>query len=96
MSIKPLSLMLLGSLLTLAGVPAQAAVTVDYVNRDSKEHVFPAVCSGSRSSITFRSNTTGAATLQGSAPCIVQTADEEVTLNGGEDVEIRDGKIEIQ
>jgi hypothetical protein len=72
-----------------------AAVTVDYQNRDSKEYIFTAECSGSRSSITFRSGTTGAATLQGSAPCIVKTATAEVTLNGGEDVEIRNGEIKI-
>lgn len=79
----------------LAG-QANAAVTVDYQNRDSQEHVFSAKCSGSSSSITFEGNTTGAATLQGSAPCVVQTAHGEVVLKGGEKVEIRNGVISIQ
>jgi hypothetical protein len=72
-----------------------AAVTVDYQNRDSKEHIFAAECSGMRSSITFRSGTTSAATLQGSAPCTVKTEHGDVILKGGEDVEIRNGEIKI-
>jgi hypothetical protein len=72
-----------------------AAVTVDYQNRDSKEHIFAAECSGVRSSITFRSGTTSAATLQGSAPCTVKTEHGDVILKGGEDVEIRNGEIKI-
>jgi hypothetical protein len=82
-------------LASLASQTSWAAVTVDYQNRDSKEHVFSAVCSGVRSSITFRSGTTSAATLQGSAPCTVKTEHGDVVLNGGEDVEIRDGEIKI-
>ncbi len=73
----------------------EAAVTVDYRNHDSQEHVFQAVCSGNKSSITFRRGTTGASTLQGSAPCIVDTPKGKVTLNGGEDVEIKDAEIKI-
>lgn len=75
---------------------AQAAVTVDYRNHDSVERVFEAICSGSRASITFEGGTTGAATMQGSAPCKIRSGDRDVELRGGEDVEIRDGILLIK
>lgn len=75
---------------------AQAAVTVDYRNHDSVERIFEAICSGSRTSITFEGGTTGAATMQGSAPCKIRSGDQDVELRGGEDVEIRDGVLRIK
>jgi hypothetical protein len=73
---------------------AHAAVNVDYRNHDSKEHVFNAVCSGSKTSITFEANTTGSATLQGSAPCLIEHADDEsFEVRGGEDLQIKNGVI---
>lgn len=83
------------SLLLLSST-AHAAVTVDYRNHDSQERVFSGKCSGSSASITFEGNTTSAATLQGSAPCVLQTPKGEVTLTGGEKVIIRNGEIEIE
>ena len=79
----------------LAAQSSLAAVNVDYRNFDSVEHQFAAICSGSRASITFNRNTTGSATLQGSAPCIIQQGSEEVVLNGGENVEIKNGLIRV-
>lgn len=75
---------------------AQAAVTVDYRNHDSVERVFEALCSGSRTKITFEGGTTGAATMQGSAPCKIRSGDQDIELHGGEDVEIRDGILLVR
>lgn len=75
---------------------ASAAVTVDYYNKDSKDYTFDAVCSGSKYTLSVRSSTTGASTIQGSAPCKVQHAGGEITLNGGEKIEIKDGKISLR
>ena len=75
--------------LTLLSLPAAAAVSVRYYNRDSQKYIFPARCSGSSYSLSVQGSTTGTATIQGSAPCTVQG----VTLHGGENIEIKDGKI---
>ncbi|MBK8285855.1 MAG: hypothetical protein IPK97_13830 [Ahniella sp.] len=79
----------------LAAQPSLAAVNVDYRNFDSEDREFAATCSGSRASIKFNRGTTGSATLQGSAPCVIKQGSEEVILNGGEDVEIKNGVIQI-
>ena len=78
-----------------AAQPTFAAVNVDYRNFDSEDREFAATCSGSRASIKFNRGTTGSATLQGSAPCVIKQGSEEVVLNGGEDVEIKNGLIQI-
>ena len=80
----------------LLSLPAFAAVTVRYHNGDSEKHTFTAVCSGSHSSVTFDASTTGSATIQGSGPCTVQHAGGEVSLKGGEQVEIKDGAITVK
>lgn len=79
----------------LASTGSQAAVNVDYRNHDSQAREFTALCSGSRATIEFNAGTTGSATLQGSAPCIIKQGSEEIVLNGGEDVEIKNGLITI-
>jgi len=75
---------------------AFAAVTVRYYNKDSKEHTFEAVCSGSKKSVTFKGSTTSSVTIQGSGPCTVKTGKGDVVLKGGEKIEIKDGKITIK
>ena len=77
-------------------LPAFAAVTVRYHNGDSQKHTMDAVCSGSRTSVTFSSSTTGSATIQGSGPCKVKHAGGEVSLKGGEQIEIKNGKITVK
>lgn len=81
--------------LSLIASTGFAAVNVDYRNFDSDKRDFQAVCSGSRASISFNASTTGSATLQGSAPCIIKQGSEEIVLKGGEDVEIKNGLISI-
>lgn len=82
--------------LLLASFAAQAAVTVRYYNRDGKSYELPAKCSGSSYTVKFSGNTTSSATIQGSAPCVVKAPGGEVTLKGGENIEIKDGKIIIR
>ncbi|MFZ5442037.1 MAG: hypothetical protein ACOZQL_18670 [Myxococcota bacterium] len=87
---------MLRSLIALSVVAASssfAAVTVRYHNGDSTKHTFDAVCSGSKSTLVTDGNTTGSATIQGSGPCKVSHAGGEITLSGGENIEIKNGKI---
>lgn len=85
----------LGGLVLVATI-AHAAVTVRYYNRDSKSYEMPAKCSGSSYTVKFSGSTTGSSTIQGSAPCVVKAPGGEVTLKGGENIEIKDGKITIK
>jgi hypothetical protein len=80
----------------LVGSIAEAAVTVRYYNRDSKSYEMPAKCSGSSYTVKFSGSTTASATIQGSSPCVVKAPGGEVTLKGGENIEIKDGKITIK
>lgn len=80
--------------LLLAG-QALAAVTVRYYNKDSKEHVAEAICSGSKKEVKFGSSRTASVTIQGSGPCKV-TLGNTVELKGGENIEIKDGKITVK
>jgi hypothetical protein len=81
---------------SLVALTAQAAVTVRYHNGDSQKHTFQAVCSGSNYTVTFDASTTGSTTIQGSAPCVVKSQGGDVTLKGGENVEIKNGKIQVK
>lgn len=75
---------------------ATAAVTVEYHNGDSKNYEWKAKCSGSSYTVKFSASTTGATTIQGSAPCEVEAPGGKVTLKGGEKIGIKDGKITIK
>lgn len=82
--------------LLVGAATASAAVTVDYYNKDSKDYSFEALCSGSKYTLELRSSTTGASTMQGSGPCKVKHAGGEISLSGGEKIEIKDGKITLR
>ena len=82
--------------ISLVSLTASAAVTVRYYNRDSQKHSFEAVCSGSKYVVHFDGSTTSSTTIQGSGPCTVKTGAGEVTLKGGENIEIEKGKITIK
>lgn len=92
---KKLPLTILAASL-LTSLTASAAVTVRYHNSDSKKHEFEATCSGSKYKAVFDGSTTSSHTIQGSAPCVVHTAAGNVTLKGGENIEIKDGKITVK
>jgi hypothetical protein len=78
-------------------VNAFAAVTVRYYNKDSKQYVWNAVCSGTNLTVTFDSSRTSSTTIQGSGPCTVKTdSGDTVTLNDGANIEIKDGKITVK
>jgi hypothetical protein len=85
----------LGTCLGVA-TAASAAVTVQYHNGDSKNYEWSAKCSGSSYTVKFSASTTGATTIQGSAPCVVNAPGGDVTLKGGEKIDIKDGKITIK
>jgi hypothetical protein len=82
--------------ISLISLTASAAVTVRYYNKDSQKHVFDATCSGSKYVVNFDGSTTSSTTIQGSGPCVVKTKGGDVTLKGGENIEIKDGKITIK
>ena len=92
---KKTSLLIAAAVLLVSQI-ASAAVTVRYYNRDSKRHEFEATCSGSKYKAVFDGSTTSSVTIQGSAPCIVHTPGGNVTLKGGENIEIHDGKISVK
>lgn len=73
-----------------------ASVTVEYHNKDSKSYTFDVKCSGSSYKVVFDSSKTSTTTIQGSAPCIVETSHGKVELKGGEKIELKDGKILIK
>jgi hypothetical protein len=75
---------------------ALAAVTVRYYNRDSKSYTWGATCAGSKYTVKFEGSTTASVTIQGSSPCTVHTGAGDVTLKGGENIEIKDGKILVK
>lgn len=80
----------------LAASAASAAVTVRYYNRDSRDYTWSAVCSGVKTSVTFGHSQTASVTIQGSGPCTVQTDAGSVVLKGGENLEIKDGKVQVK
>jgi hypothetical protein len=96
MSLKRMTPALAFVATALFAASASAAVTVRYYNKDSKKYEFDAVCSGSKSKAVFDGSTTSSYTIQGSGPCTVKTGAGEVTLKGGENIEIQNGKITIK
>ncbi|MFO1251943.1 MAG: hypothetical protein U1E77_12645 [Inhella sp.] len=84
------------ALAALHSAPAQAAVSVQYYNRDSQIHIWEAWCGGSRYSVRFDANASGTTTIPGEGPCRVKTPHGEVRLGQGAHIEIKDGKIRIR
>ncbi|MCE3228366.1 MAG: hypothetical protein K0S32_2917 [Bacteroidetes bacterium] len=82
------------STLVLVAVVANSAVTVRYINRDSKAYTLKVKIDGSYKEVTFDASKTGSITVQGGATeCVLYTNCGEVTLKGGDSVEIKDGCI---
>ncbi|WP_338863867.1 hypothetical protein [Myxococcus stipitatus] len=79
----------------LVSSTAWAAITVRYYNRDSREYTWPVVCSGVKTTVTFGKSQTASVTIQGSGPCTVQTDEGNVILKGGENLDIKKGRIII-
>ena len=89
---KKFTLFLLLGLLAVSS-SAAAVVSVRYYNRDSQKYAFPARCSGSSYTLAIQASSTATATIQGASPCTVSSAGAPVVLKGGENIEIKDGKI---
>lgn len=84
---------IIATVAVLASMSSFAAVTVRYHNGDSKKHTFDALCSGSKYTVSFDASTTSSVTIQGSGPCEVTHGGGKISLSGGENLEIKDGKI---
>ncbi len=80
----------------LVASTASAGVYVRYHNDDSVDYKWEAVCHGSTYTVEFGHARTADATIQGDSPCVVKTPKGEVTLKGGENVEIKDGKLTVK
>ena len=83
-------------LVTLVCATAFAAVTVQYSNTDSTTYEWDAICGGSKYKVKFNSHTTSTTTIQGSSPCVIKTPAGDVTVKGGEKLDIKNGKITIK
>jgi hypothetical protein len=93
--IKSIQYFILTMILTTASIYA-GSVYVQYYNKDSKAYTFDAKCSGMTYKVTFDASKTSSSTIQGSGPCIIETASGKVELKDGNKIEIKDGKIEIK
>jgi len=82
--------------LLLVSATAIAGVTVRYHNGDSTTYKLDAVCHGSKYKVEFGSSRTASVTIQGSSPCTVKTPKGDITLKGGEKIEIKNGKFTIK
>lgn len=70
------------------------SVKIHYFNKDSKSQTFKVKIDGSYTEVTFAPNKTSNITVPGSATeCIIYTSCGEVTINGGDKIEIRNGCI---
>ena len=83
-------------LVTLVCTTAFAAVTVQYANTDSKTYEWEAICGGAHYKVKFNSHTTSTTTIQGSSPCVIKTPSGDVTVKGGEKLDIKNGKITVK
>ncbi len=75
----------------------EAAVTIRYYNKDSKEHTMKVKISGSSKEVKFGSSRTASVTVQGGATeCIIYTSCGEVKVKDGAKIEIKDGCITVK
>lgn len=89
---KVLSLLIVMFIITFQA----SALYIKYMNKDSKTHKMTVKMDGSTKTVEFRSNTTGAATIQGSGKkCIIETACGKIEVNDNDKIEIKDGCIKI-
>lgn len=85
--------LIVGALLVAS--TAWAGVYVRYHNSDSASYKWQAVCHGSTYTVESGSSRTSDATIQGSSPRVLKTPHGEVTLKGGESLEIKNAKVAI-
>lgn len=73
-----------------------AAVTINYYNKDSKEHRWKVSMDGNVKEVKFDASKTSAVTIQGSGKvCVIETDCGKVEVKDGAKVEIKDGCIKI-
>lgn len=75
---------------------AEAAVTLRYTNKDTKEHVFSVKIGGSTSTVKFAKSGTGTITIQGgSNEAEIKTDCGWKKVSGDDTITIKDGCITI-
>lgn len=75
----------------------QAAVTIRYYNKDSKDHKMEVKMSGSTKTVEFGSSRTASVTIQGSSTsCEIITSCGTITVEDGDNIEIKDGCITVK
>jgi hypothetical protein len=80
-----------------ASVPAFASVTLRYYNRDSVDHKFEAKMSGSTYTVKFDHSCTSSVTIQGGGDTAeIITPSGTVKVKGGDNIEIKNGKITVK
>lgn len=85
------------SALMLIATLAEAAVTLRYENKDSKEHKMDVKMSGSSKTVEFGSSRTASVTIQGSSTeCVIKTSCGEVKVKDGDKIVIKDGCIKVE
>ncbi|UXX77718.1 hypothetical protein N7E81_10090 [Reichenbachiella carrageenanivorans] len=83
--------------LMLLAYTAQAAVSIRYYNKDSKDWKFDVKIGGSSSTVTFDGSRTSSITIQGgSDKAEIKTECGWVTLSNNSKIEIKDGCITVK
>ena len=73
-----------------------SAFTIDYYNKDSKNHVMEVRSNGSTQKVEFTSSTTGATSIQTSASEVeINTSCGWVKVKNGAKITIKDGCITV-
>ncbi len=92
---KRMFLAVVVTMLFVAGL--EAAVTIRYANKDSKDHSMQVTIAGSTETVEFGSSKTASVTVQGGATeCVIETSCGKVTVKDGDEIEIKDGCIEVK
>ncbi len=82
------------ALLSVASIAS--AFTIDYYNKDSKNHKMEVKSNGSTQTVEFSSSTTGATSIQTSASEVeINTSCGWVKVKNGAKVTIKDGCITV-
>ncbi len=83
-------------LVSILGVNAFSSIYIRYYNKDSQDWTFTVKKDGTTKEVTFRSSTTGAATIGGSGTKgIMSTKCGDVEITDNSKIEIKDGCVKF-
>ncbi len=87
---------LLSAAFTVFALNAFSAITIQYYNKDSKNHKMDVKIDGSVKQVEFDASKTSSVTIQGGAKtCVIATSCGKVEVKDGAKIEIKDGCIKI-